>query len=133
MTCARTLRLLLPAAALLLVPACDGSSDKDRAKQAAVALDDYYRDAWRPPGPGWTVLKVRVAKDNAVTVDVTVSTEVLTKAIMERSRFEQMEIARMACPAVTDTVWKRLAAKQPVGVALSGSLGHITSAQCKRP
>lgn len=120
-------------AAALLAAACDDSGDRDRAKQAAVALGDYYRDAWRPPGPAWTVLKVGIGKDNAVTVNATVTTELLTKKIMERSRFEQMEIARMACPAVDARVWARLGRKQQVGVALSGSLGHIATAQCKRP
>lgn len=130
----RTRILAIPVlAAVMLAAACDDSGERDRAKQAAVALGDYYRDAWRPPGPSWTVLKVGIGKDNAVTINATVSAEMLTKKIMERSRFEQMEIARMACPALDATVWGRLGKKQQVGVALSGSLGHIITAQCKRP
>jgi len=79
------------------------------------------------------VLRVRVEKDDekTVTVEANITTKALTKAIMERSRMDQMEIARMACPAVDHEVWKSVAAKQPVGVALSGAAGHIINALCK--
>ena len=52
---------------------------------------------------------------------------------MERSKMEQMEIARMACPTYTDKVWKEIDKEQSVGVVLSGSAGHIINALCKRP
>lgn len=127
------LRVLVPAAAMLAIAGCDESADNKRAQQAAVALGDYYRDAWRPPSSEWSVAQVRLGKDSGVTIDAAVASEALTKTIMERSRFEQMEIARMACPPVADKVWNQVAKKQSVGVALSGAAGHIINAQCKRP
>jgi hypothetical protein len=120
---------LLAAASLA---ACDGG-DAAAAKAAANALNDYYYRAWQAPGPEWRVMKVRVGQDHAVTVDAAVSSEALTKTIMERSRFEQMEIARKVCPATGDAVWQQVGRKQQVGVALSGSAGHIINALCKRP
>lgn len=118
--------------AVASLAACDGG-DETEAKAAATALSGYYYRVWRAPGPEWSVLKVRVGKDHAITVDAAVSSEALTKTIMERSRFEQMEIARKACPTATEEVWQRVGKKQQVGIALSGSAGHIINALCKRP
>ncbi|MFQ5763860.1 MAG: hypothetical protein ACE5GT_02935 [Rhodospirillales bacterium] len=124
---------VLAVAAVLVLAACGEESADARAKATATALSDYYYQVWRPPSPDWEVLRVRVGKDKekTVTVDASIMTKGLTKAIMERSRMEQMEIARMACPAADDEVWKRVAAEQPVGIALSGSAGHIINALCK--
>lgn len=124
---------VLWAAALLVLAGCGEESADARAKEAAGALSDYYYQVWRPPSPDWEVLRVRVGKDKekTVTVDANIMTKGLTKAIMERSRMEQMEIARMACPPADNDVWERVAAKQPVGVTLSGSAGHIINALCK--
>lgn len=123
----------LTLAALALLAACGDSGGDAEAKAAATVLTDYYYRAWQAPTPEWNVMKVRIGKDNAVNVDAAVSSEALTKTIMERSRFEQMEIARKACPAVTDKVWQQVGKKQQVGVTLSGSAGHIINALCKRP
>ena len=123
----------LTLAALVLLAACDDSGSDSQAKSAAAALTDYYYRAWQAPSPEWSVMKVRIGKDNAVTVDAAVTNETMSKTIMERSRFEQMEIARKACPAVTDKVWQQVGKKQQIGVALSGSAGHIINALCKRP
>jgi|GEM_PF-2402008 len=122
----------LALAAVASLAACDGG-DEAEAKAAATALSGYYHRAWRAPGPEWSVLKVRIGKDHAITVDAAVSSEPLTKTIMERSRFEQMEIARKACPAAGEVVWQQVGKKQQVGIALSGSAGHIINALCKRP
>jgi hypothetical protein len=130
----RTAAGLALAIVVLASAGCGDSGDEKRAKKAADTLRDYYYRFWQPPSPDWNVMKVRVTKDNAVTVDANLTTEALTKTVMERSRAEQMEIARMACPPVGEkTVWKELGKKQSIGVALSGSAGHIINAQCKRP
>lgn len=123
----------LTLAALVLLAACDDAGGEAQAKTAAAALTDYYYRAWQAPTPEWSVMKVRIGKDNAVTIDAAVASEALSRTIMGRSRFEQMEVARMACPAVNDKVWQRVGPKQQVGVALSGSAGHIINALCKRP
>jgi hypothetical protein len=130
---ADTLRILMPAAALLLTAACDDSGGEERARKASATLSEYYYRAWKAPTPDWSVTKVRIGKDNAVTIDVTVSSEGASRIIMARSRFDQMEIARMGCPAIADTVWQEVDKKQSVGIALSGTAGHIMNAQCKRP
>jgi len=119
--------------ALLLVAACGDSDGNAEAKTAATALTNYYYRTWQAPTPEWNVTKVRISKDKAVTVDAAVTSDSLTKTIMERSRFEQMEIARKACPAINDKVWQQIGRKQQIGVALSGSAGHIINALCKRP
>lgn len=128
----KSLAVLLAAAALL--GAC-GDSDKDKSntKKAAGKLSDYYYSSWKPPSPDWEIRKVRPGDDNTVTVEARIVTDMLTKAIMERSKAEQMEIARFACPAYTDDIWTELGKAQPVGIVLSGSAGHIINALCKRP
>jgi len=52
---------------------------------------------------------------------------------MVRSKAEQIEIARLACPLYTDKIWAEIGKQQPVGIVLSGSAGHIINALCKRP
>jgi hypothetical protein len=121
------------AAVVLSLAACGDAEDEKRTKKAAGTLSDYYYRFWQAPTPDWNVMKVRIGKDNVLTVDAAITTEAMTKTVMERSRAEQMDIARMVCPPVSDKVWKELGNKQAVGVALSGSLGHIINAQCKRP
>ena len=117
-------------AATFLVAACgDGGS----AKKTASELRDYYYTTWKPPSPDWEVLKVRVTKDKTVTVTANINNKGLSKAIMERSRMEQMEIARLACPAVNAGVWKDITKKQLVGISLTGDAGHIINALCKHP
>jgi len=119
------------AAAILLAGCGDGSPAK--TKKAAGVLSDYYYSSWKPPSPDWEVRKVRPDKDNTVTVEAKIVTKPLTKAIMERSKAEQMEIARLACPAFTDDIWGQVGREQSVGITLSGSAGHIINAICKRP
>jgi len=123
------------AAALILAPALAGCGDSEknaaRAKKAAVALTDYYYQIWQPPSADWNVRRVKIDKDNTVTIEAVVVTKTLTKAIMERSKAEQMDIARMACPAGDAEVWKQVPKKQSVGVQLAGDAGHIINALCK--
>lgn len=117
----------------MLLAGCGEEDAGARAKETASALSDYYYRFWRPPSPDWEVLRVRVEKDEAktVTVEANIMTKGLTKAVMERSRMEQMEIARMACPPEGDKVWEQVSAEQPVNVTLSGSAGHIINALCR--
>ena len=116
-----------------LAAACGDGGDGGNAKKTASEIRDYYYTTWKPPSPDWDVLKVRVTKDKTVTITATVNTKTLTKAIMERSRMEQMEIARMACPAANAEVWKAVEKEQLVGITLSGEAGHIINALCKHP
>ena len=117
-------------AVAFLAAACgDGGS----AKKTANEIRDYYYTTWKPPSPDWDVLKVRVTKDKTITVTATINNITLTKAIMERSRMEQMEIARLACPTVNAEVWKAVKKEQLVGISLSGEAGHIINALCKHP
>ncbi len=113
-----------------LAAACGDSGDP---KKTASKLRDYYYTTWKPPSPDWEVLKVRVTKDKTVSVTANINTKALTKAIMERSRMEQMEIARLACPAANADVWKAVNKEQMVGISLSGDAGHIINALCKHP
>jgi len=103
------------------------------AKKTANEIRDYYYTTWKPPSPDWDVLKVRVAKGKAISITATVNNKTLTKAIMERSRMEQMEIARLACPAGNAEGWKAGKKEQLVGISLSGEAGHIINALCKHP
>ena len=123
----------LAAVVAVAVAACGDAEDEKRAKKAAATLSDYYYRFWQAPTPEWNVMKVRIGKDNVLTIDAAITTEALTKTVMERSRAEQMDIARMVCPPTADKVWKELGKKQAVGIVLSGSAGHIINAQCKRP
>lgn len=125
--------LLILACALPPLAACGDDGEQARAKKAAGALSDYYYRAWQAPSPEWSVMRVRIGKENHLTVDASITTEALTKTVMERSRFEQMEIARMACPERRHAIWKDIGREQVVGVALSGTAGHIINALCKRP
>ncbi len=122
-----------PAAVLVvafLAAACGEGGD---AKKTANELRDYYYTTWKPPSPEWEVLKVHVTKDKTVNVAASINTKALTKVIMERSRMEQMEIARLACPAANADVWKAVTKKQLVGISLTGDAGHIINALCKHP
>jgi len=125
---------VLPAMLLgvFILGAC-GDDGEAKAKQSADVLSDYYYRMWQPPSPDWEVRKVRPGKDIDVTVEAKVFTDGLTKKIMGRSRMEQMEIARMACPPTSDEIWSKIDKKQSVGIMLSGSAGHIIKALCKRP
>ena len=118
-------------AATFLIAACGDGGGK--AKETANELRDYYTTTWKPPSPDWEVLKVRVTKDKTVYVTANINTKALTKKIMERSRMEQMEIARLACPAANADVWKAVTKKQLVGISLTGDAGHIINALCKHP
>jgi len=117
-------------AAVFVLSAC-GDGDKKQAKTAAKALSDYYYTTWQAPSPDWEVRKVKITKDNRVTVDANITTKALTMAVMERSKAEQMEIARMACPVAKAEIWSQVAKDQDVGVSLSGKAGHIINALCK--
>lgn len=118
-------------AAVLLVGCGDG--DPARTKKAAGLLSDYYYRLWKRPSPDWEIRKVRADKDDTVTIETKIVTKLLTKAIMERSKAEQMEIARLACPAYTDDIWTQIGKGQAVGIVLSGTAGHIINALCLRP
>ncbi len=118
--------------AALLLGGC-GDGDQAQTKKAAGALSDYYYRSWKRPSPDWDIRKVRAGKDDTVTIETRIVTKTLTKAIMERSKAEQMEIARLACPAYTDGIWAEINKAQHVGIVLSGSAGHIINALCKRP
>ena len=118
--------------AVFLLVGC-GDGDPARTKRSAGMLSDYYYSSWKRPSPDWEIRKVRPGKDDTVTIETRIVTQTLTKAIMERSKAEQMEIARLACPAYTDGIWAELGKGQAVGIALSGSAGHIINALCKRP
>lgn len=118
--------------AAVLLGGC-GDGDQARTKEAAVVLSDYYYRSWKRPSPDWDVRKVRADKDDTVTIEARIVTKTLTKAIMERSKAEQMKIARLACPAYTDDIWAQIDKGQAVGIVLSGSAGHIINALCKRP
>ena len=126
------LAMVLLAAGLGLA-ACGDKGSKTKAKKAAGVLRDYYYTTWQAPSPDWEVRKVGVTKDNVVTVNANISTKGLSKAIMERSKFEQMQIARLACPAIGDKIWSSVDKEQPVGISLSGSAGHIINARCMKP
>ncbi|MCH7551495.1 MAG: hypothetical protein IIA35_07345 [Proteobacteria bacterium] len=126
------LAMVLLAAGLSLA-ACGDKGSKTKAKKAAGVLRDYYYTTWQAPSPDWEVRKVGVTKDNVVTVSANISTKRLSKAIMERSKLEQMQIARMACPAIGDSIWSSVGKEQPVGISLSGSAGHIINARCMKP
>ncbi len=118
--------------AAVLLGGC-GDGDQARTKKAVSMLSDYYYRSWKRPSPDWDVRKVRPGKDNTVTIETRIVTETLTKAIMERSKAEQMDIARLACPAYTDGIWAEVGKGQAVGIVLSGSAGHIINALCKHP
>ncbi len=118
--------------AAVLLGGC-GDGDPARTKKAAILLSDYYYRLWKRPSPDWDVRKVRAGKDDTVTIETRIVTKTLTKAIMERSKAEQMEIARLACPAYTDDVWAQVGKGQAVGIMLSGYAGHIINALCLRP
>ena len=119
-------------ATALSVGAC-GDNGKAKTKKSAEELTNYYYTVWQPPSPDWDVRKVRQGKEVDLTIDAKIANKTLTKKIMERSRMEQMEIARMACPAYTDEIWGKISKKLTVGIMLSGSAGHIINALCKRP
>ncbi len=118
--------------AAVLLGGC-GDGDQARTKKAAGMLSDYYYRSWKRPSPDWDIRKVRPGKDDTVTIETRIVTKTLTKAIMERSKAEQMEISRLACPAYTDDIWAQIGKGQSVGIVLSGSAGHIINALCKRP
>ncbi len=118
--------------AVVLLGGC-GDGDQAQTKKAAGVLSDFYYKSWKRPSPDWDVRKVRPGKDNTVTIETKIVTKTLTKAIMERSKAEQMEIARLACPDFTDGIWAQIGKGQAVGIVLSGSAGHIINALCKRP
>lgn len=120
-------------AAGLGLAACGDKGSKAKAKKAAGVLRDYYYTTWQAPSPDWAVHKVTITKDNVVTVNANISTKGLSKAIMERSKFEQMQIARLACPAIGDSIWFSVDKEQPVNISLSGSAGHIINALCMKP
>ncbi len=120
-------------AAGLGLAACGDKGSKTKAKKAANALLDYYYTTWQAPSPDWAVHKVAIAKDNVVTVNAKISTKRLSKEIMKRSKLEQMQIARLACPAIGDKIWSSVDKEQPVGISLTGSAGHIINALCMKP
>ncbi|MCH7832291.1 MAG: hypothetical protein IIC55_05410 [Proteobacteria bacterium] len=132
-------RILVLALAMVLLAAglglaaCGDKGSKTKAKKAAGVLRDYYYTTWQAPSPDWEVRKVGVTKDNVVTVSAKISTKGLSKEIMKRSKLEQMQIARMACPAIGDKIWSSVDKEQPVGISLSGSAGHIINARCMKP
>ena len=119
-------------ATALSLSAC-GDDGKAKAKKSAKELTNYYYTVWQPPSPDWDVRKILPGKEIDLTIDAKIANKTLTKKIMERSRMEQMEIARMACPPYTDKIWDKIDKKQTVGIMLSGSAGHIINALCKRP
>lgn len=121
------------AAVLAVAVLAAGCGDGGGAKKTAKEIRDYYYYAWKPPSPDWDVLKVSVGKDKTITIKASILNKTLTKAIMERSRMEQMGIARLACPAANAEVWKAVKKEQLVGITLSGEAGHIINALCKHP
>jgi hypothetical protein len=123
---------VLLAGAVLLAACGDSGKDKAKTKKAAGTIRGYY-STWNRPSPDWEIRKVKPDKDNTVTVEAKIVTKKLSKAIMERSKAEQMDIARLACPAYTDEIWAEIGKQQAVGIVLSGSAGHIINALCKRP
>lgn len=123
--------VVLGAAAFLA--ACGEKTSKSDAKKAANALSDYYYAKWQAPSSDWQVQKVTIAKGNIVNIDTRIITKTLSKAIMERSKMEQMEIARLACPAPNLKIWSKIGKEQPVNIRLSGTAGHIINALCKKP
>lgn len=127
----RAMGVLVIGAALLL-SACGEKGDKKQAKKAANALSDYYYAQWRPPSPDWKVQKVKIGKNYVVNIETEIVTKTLSKAIMERSRMEQMEIARLACPAPNGKIWDSIDKDQAVNIRLSGVAGHIINSLCKR-
>ena len=126
-----TMAVVLGAAVFLA--ACGEKSSKSDAKKAANALSDYYYAQWRAPSPDWEVQKITVAKGNVVNIDTRIITKALSKAIMERSKMDQMEIARLACPNVNEKIWSKVGREQPVNIRLSGSAGHIINSLCLQP
>ena len=120
-------------AVALALTACGEKGSKSKAKKAAVALSDFYYAQWRAPSPDWEVQKVAIGKDYVVNVETKIISKALTKAIMERSKMEQMEIARLACPAPNLKIWNDVGKEQHVNIRLSGSAGHIINSLCKRP
>ncbi len=126
------LATVLMAASLGLAASGDKGS-KTKAKKAASVLRDYYYTTWQAPSSDWAVHKVGIAKDNVVTVNAIIGTKVLSKEIMKRSKLEQMQIARLACPAIGDKIWSSIDKEQPIGISLSGSAGHIINALCLKP
>lgn len=112
---------------------CGDKPTKKNAKRAANALSDYYYAQWKPPSSDWRVQKVAIGKDNTVNVDAKIATQALSKAIMERSKMEQMEIARLACPVPNEKIWESLGKNQPVNIRLSGAAGHIINSLCQHP
>ena len=119
--------------AAVFLAACGEKSSKSDAKKAAMALSDYYYAQWRAPSPDWQVQKVAIAKGNVVTVDTRISSKGLSKAIMQRSKMEQMEIARLACPHINEKIWSKVGKEQPVNIRLSGSAGHIMIVPAEKP
>ncbi len=119
--------------AAVFLAACGEKSSKSDAKKAALALSDYYYANWRAPSPDWQVQKVAIAKGNIVNIETKIISKALSKAIMERSKMEQMEIARLACPHINEKIWSKVGKKQPVNIRLSGSAGHIINSRCKQP
>ncbi len=120
-------------AVALVLAACGEKGSKSKAKKAASALSDFYYAQWRAPSPDWEIRKVGIGKDFVVNVETKIISKALTKAIMERSKLEQMGIARLACPAPNLKIWNNVSKEQPVNIRLSGSAGHIINALCKRP
>ncbi len=118
--------------AAVLLGGC-GDGDQAQTKKATTMLSDYYYRSWKRPSPDWEIRKVRAGKDDTVSIETKIVTKNLTKAIMERSKAEQMEIARLACPAYTDDIWVQIGKGQAVGIMLSGYAGHIINALCLRP
>lgn len=120
-------------AAGLGLAACGDKGSKTTAKKAANVLLDYYYTTWQAPSPDWAVHKVSIAKDNVVTINANIRTKTLSKEIMKRSKLDQMQIARLACPAINDKIWSSIDKEQPVSISLSGSAGHIINALCMKP
>ncbi len=120
-------------AVALGLTACGEKGSKSKARKAAVALSDFYYARWRAPSPDWEVRKVAIGKNYVVNVETKIISRALTKAIMQRGRMEQMEIARLACPAPNLKIWIDVGKAQPVNIRLSGAAGHIINALCKRP
>ena len=118
--------------AALLLGACGEKGNKKQAKKAASALSDYYYANWRAPSPDWTIRKVKIGKDYVVDIEAKITTKTLTRKVMEQSKMDQMEIARLACPAPNDKIWAAVGKDQPVNIQLSGSAGHIINALCDR-
>jgi len=125
--------VMLAVLATLMVAGCGDKPTQKGAKKAANALSDYYYKDWKPPSGDWQIQKVAIAKDYTVNVDTKIATKTLSKAIMERSKMEQMEIARLACPNINEKIWDTVGKTQPVNIRLSGAAGHIINSLCMRP